>query len=228
MLSRAKNFLLEIIFPIRCVGCGEEGDWFCENCARKVQLNPQQFCPVCWQANLGGRICERCASPLDGLRVAASYQKNPELAHAIQALKYKFSEPLAANLAAVLARSIRSKNYQAERIIISIPLHKKRLRWRGFNQAELLARFVSQELNLPLERGLIRIKNTPQQAKLSRNERIQNLANAFALAPDFSPLGKTILLVDDVASTGTTLVEAAKILKQNGAREVWGLVLARG
>jgi len=227
VLSRAKNFLLEIIFPIHCVGCGSEGEWLCENCAHKIQLNAQQFCPVCWQANLGGRVCVRCSSPLDGLRVAASYQKNPELAHAIQTLKYKFSEPLAANLAAILARSISSKNYQAERIVVPIPLHKKRLRWRGFNQAELLARFVSSKLNLPFAHGLTRTKNTAQQAKLSRAERIRNLAAAFELAPDFSPQGKTILLVDDVASTGTTLVEAAKILKQNGAQEVWGLVLAR-
>jgi ComF family protein len=211
------------------VACREEGEWFCQSCSQKIIPNKKQFCPICWTENLGGRTCQNCEnSELDGLRVAASYQKNPELARAIQTLKYKFSENLAKNLGEILARSISQKNYQAERVIIPIPLHKKRLRWRGFNQAELLSKTVARNLDLPIEQSLIRIKNTSQQAKLSRSERILNLKDAFELDSNFSAQNKTILLVDDVASTGTTLLEAAKILKKNGAKEVWGLVLARG
>ena len=228
MLAKLKDALLEILFPVRCVGCSEEGEWFCESCSQKIIPNEKQFCPVCWQESFGGKVCTNCESPLDGLRVAASYQQNPELAKAIQTLKYKFSEPLAENLAEVLSRSISQKKYVSERVIIPIPLHKKRRRWRGFNQAELLANSVAKKLNLPLENSLVRTKNTPQQAKLSRDERIQNLENAFELAPNFSAKDKTILLVDDVASTATTLLECAKVLKKNGAKEVWGLVLARG
>jgi len=228
VLAKFKNFLLEIIFPVRCVGCDTEGEWFCKNCVAKIIPNEKQFCPICWSENGGGKICERCSSPLDGLRVAASYRENPELARAITTLKYKFSEPLAANLAKIIVQSITAKNYSTERVVSFIPLHKKRSRWRGFNQAKLLSKFVAPKLNLPLEGSLIRIKNTSQQAKLNRTERIQNLENAFELAPNFIAKDKTILLVDDVASTGTTLIEAAKILKKNGAKEVWGLVLARG
>ncbi|MFH0834532.1 MAG: ComF family protein [Patescibacteria group bacterium] len=228
MLGKLKNSLLEIIFPVRCTGCGAEGEWFCESCTQKIVPNAKQFCPVCWRENFGGKVCVRCSSSLDGLRVAASYQKNPELARAIATLKYKFSENLAQNLGAILARSVVQKNYFGERVIVPIPLHKKRLRWRGFNQAELLARSAAQKLDLPLQDLLLRTKNTAQQAKLSRAERLRNLENAFVLKSDFSVRDKTILLVDDVASTATTLLEAAKVLKKAGAREVWGLVLARG
>jgi len=229
VFTKIKNTLLEILFPIRCIGCGEEGEWFCGNCVAKVELNQKQFCPICWQENLGGRVCRDCRdSPLDGLRVAGSYQDNPHLAKAIKILKYKFSENLAKNLGEILAQSIAQKDYDGARVVSFIPLHKKRLRWRGFNQAELLAKTVSQNLNLPLQDSLLRQKNTSQQAKLSRQERIQNLRDAFAIHPDFPAKNKIVILVDDVASTSTTLIEAAQVLKNAGAREVWGLVLARG
>ncbi|MFH1546697.1 MAG: ComF family protein [Patescibacteria group bacterium] len=228
MLSRAKDFLLELVFPVRCVGCRTEGEWFCGVCAKKVRLNEKQFCPLCWQENFGGRLCENCEASLAGLRVAASYERNPELAEAVKTLKYKFSEPLARNLGELLARAVAQKSYASERVVSFIPLHKKRQRWRGFNQAELLARFVAANLGLPLAELLVRTKNTSQQAKLSREERLQNLRDAFALRPDSAVAGKTVILVDDIASTGSTLLEAAKILRSGGAREVWGLVLARG
>ncbi|MFH0776377.1 MAG: ComF family protein [Patescibacteria group bacterium] len=228
MLAKIKNAFLEIIFPVRCVGCGAEGEWFCEKCATKIIPNEKQFCPVCWTPSFGGKICADCASPLDGLCVAASYQKNPELATAIRALKYKFSENLAQNLGAILVQAMTQGDYQPGCIIVPIPLHRKRLRWRGFNQAELLAKFVAQKLNLPIQDLLTRTKNTSQQAKLSRAERLRNLENAFQIAPSFSAQDKKFLLIDDVASTATTLIEAAKILKKDGAKEVWGLVLARG
>ena len=228
MLSKFKNFFLEMIFTVRCVGCGEEGEWFCGNCVRKIQLNQKQFCPICWRENFGGKVCDRCESSLAGIRVAASYEKNPELARAVKTLKYKFSKNLAENLAMILARSVSQKNYTSERVVSFVPLHKKRLKWRGFNQAELLAKKVSMNLNLPLENFLIRTKNTPQQVKLSRKERLQNLKNAFEVSLEFSVVNKTVILVDDISSTSSTLVECAKVLKKAGAKEVWGLVLARG
>ncbi len=195
---------------------------------RKIQLNQKQFCPICWRENFGGKVCDRCESPLAGIRVAASYEKNPELARAVKTLKYKFSENLAANLAAILTQSVSQKNYTSERIISFVPLHKKRLKWRGFNQAELLAEKVSANLGLPLENLLVRTKNTSPQAKLNRAERLQNLKNAFEVSPEFSAKNKTVILVDDVSSTGSTLIECAKVLKKAGVGEVWGLVLARG
>jgi len=230
IFKRCCDFVIDLIFPIRCVSCRREGEWFCSSCAAKVSLSQKQFCPVCWNFNLGGKVCENCKTktPLAGLRVAASYAENPTLASAVKTLKYKFSKPLARNLAGILTRAITQKDYAEERIITAIPLHAKRLRYRGFNQAELLAREVSQNLQLPYEDLLIRNRNTLQQAKLSREKRLQNLRDAFSLASSINLQNKTVILVDDIASTATTLSEAAKVLRAAGAKEVWGLVIARG
>jgi competence protein ComFC len=228
MFLHIKNLILEIIFPVRCVNCRTEGEWFCESCVVKIELNQKQFCPICWQENMMGKLCESCNSPLDGLRVAASYEQNPELARAVKTFKYKFSENLADNLAEILSRVISQKSYASERVVSFIPLHQKRSRWRGFNQAELLAKRVAANLNLPLENLLVRVKNTSQQAKLNREGRLKNLEKAFELRQGIDLTNKTVILVDDVASTATTLIEAAKVLKNSGTKEVWGLVLARG
>lgn len=225
MFIALRNFLLDLIFPVRCTGCGREGEWLCASCAENIELNQKQYCPVCWRKSERGATCTDCHSPLTGLYVAASYRSNPELAKAVKQLKYKFSESLAKHLGKLLAQDFLR---EADSVIIPIPLHRKRLRWRGFNQAELLAREVSEQLGLPLEDVLTRTKDTSQQAKLSREERLQNLEQAFALRPDAPELkGKNVILVDDVASTGTTLVEAAKALRVAGVAQVWGLVLAR-
>ena len=228
MLLSLKKFCFDLIFPVRCIGCGLEGELLCEECLGRVQLNKEQFCPVCWQPSLGGKVCGSCDSPLAGLRVAASYERNPELAKAVRTLKYKFSEDLAGKLAQILVRSIQQKSYVGERVITPVPLHRKRERWRGFNQAELLATAVAEKLNLPLEHLLIRAKNTSQQAKLSKQERLKNIGGAFVLAPEIVMKDRTVILVDDIASTGSTLIECAKVLKKNGAKKIWGLVLARG
>lgn len=185
---------------------------------------------MCWCESAFGRTCTNChpQSALAGLRVAASYEQNPILARVIEQLKYKFSEPLAETLAEILSRVIREVNYEQERVVTFVPLHTTRERWRGFNQAELLARAVAKQLNLPLVPLLARTRPTLQQAKLKRAERLTNLADAFILASDFPLKGKTIILVDDVASTSTTLIECAQVLRRAGAGEVWGLVVARG
>lgn len=230
IFRRYFDFVIDLIFPTRCVSCRREGELFCSSCAARVSLNEQQFCPVCWSLNLGGKVCVACESksPLTGLRVAASYAENPTLAVAVKTLKYKFSKSLARNLAVILTNAITQKNYGTERVITAIPLYAKRLRYRGFNQAELLAREVACNLQLPYEDLLIRNRNTLQQAKLSRGKRLQNLLGAFTCISKANLQDKTIILVDDVASTGATISEAAKVLRTAGAKEVWGLVIARG
>ncbi len=230
MFTQLKNLFLDLLFPVRCVGCKRDGVWFCTECGEKVKLKTSQYCPSCWCNTTGGHNCENCdtSSLLTGLRVAASYEANPELARAVKQLKYRFSEPLADALGEILARSVRQTNYTGERIITFVPLHLKRQRWRGFNQAELLARAVGHKLKLPVEDLLTRVRNTPPQAKLDRTTRLTNLKDAFAVQSNLKLQGKTILLVDDVASTGASLAECARVLRAAGAKSVWGLVLARG
>jgi len=109
-----------------------------------------------------------------------------------------------------------------------VPLSKKRLKWRGFNQAEIIANILADNFKLEIDaKNLKRIKNTKPQAKLNERERRNNLADCFSWLGD-KLNGRNIILVDDVATTGSTLNECAKVLKQAGASEVWGLVVANG
>jgi ComF family protein len=120
-------------------------------------------------------------------------------------------------------------------LIIPVPLHPKRLRWRGFNQAELLAKYLGENMtpgfSLPvLSDVLIRQKNTTTQMKIKNySERQKNMEGAFGINKENNNLirSKNILLVDDVATTGSTLFECARILKKSGAASVFGIVVAR-
>lgn len=120
-----------------------------------------------------------------------------------------------------------SNNKLTDTTLIPIPLSKKRLRWRGFNQAELLARELAAAFAYPLNQDLKRIKHAWPQADLNGAERLNNIADSFAWTGT-SLGGRTIILIDDVATTGATLNEAARILKTAGAGAIYGLVLAKG
>jgi len=137
-------------------------------------------------------------------------------------------ELAAGQFARVEAHILKNRD---ETRMIALPLHKRRRRERGFNQSELLAQTISERLGISLLPGdtLVRIRSTPPQLSMkSRAARLENLRDAFAVQTTNEITGKTILLVDDVSTTGATLNEAARALKAAGAREVWGLVVAHG
>lgn len=169
---------------------------------------------------------------LDALIVGTEYQHGHILPKAIHRLKYTFDIALASELAHILInqfhRHFTGNYYFEEWMVTSVPLHPSRERWRGFNQAESLAIHFCRTVSLPYARLLIREKNTPAQAKLSRQERLVNVRDAFSFVSDADIVGKNILLIDDVCTTGATLMQCATILKQNGAVNVMGLVLGRG
>jgi ComF family protein len=116
------------------------------------------------------------------------------------------------------------------KIIIPVPLHVKRFRWRGFNQSELLADSIALHFKLPVEKTvLVRQKNNiPQVEVKDRKDRIENIKDAFICSSNEKVKDKTVILIDDVATTSATLGECAKALKSAGAKEVWGVVVARG
>ena len=229
--------LLDFLFPRKCLGCGRLGAYFCSQCLNFISLNPQRICPVCGRLSIDGQTHPQCLKPqsLDGLTAIFSYQGL--IKKAIKKLKYRFISDLAEDLVELFlsfcgedkafTRFTQKKNV----FLIPIPLHQKRLAWRGFNQAELLGEIIASNLNLNfLPNLLLRIKNTPPQAKLKKKERLENVKGAFKFnlaLKRFKHQTSNILLFDDVWTTGATLKEAAKVLKRNGAQRVWGLTLAR-
>lgn len=236
-VSRIKKIVLDTLFPTYCLSCGAPGNWICARCLSEIELNDRQLCPWCEKVfTLKGNLCyfcrERKISCLDGLVAAASYE-NPSIRRSIYNLKYRFVAELAAPLSELLLKSLLENNVSLPRYIVPVPLHPRRLRWRGFNQSRLLAEKISGELALPIRIEVLdALKRTrhkkPQMEIKKYRDRRDNVRGIFSLAVEPSKLkGARILLVDDIATTGATLQECAKVLKENGAKYVVAAVIAR-
>ncbi len=227
--------IIDILFPINCLNCGQEKTWICADCLPKIPQNTTHYCLNCKKQTKLGEYCSACAPrfALDKVWIAGDFQ-NKILSQLIRSYKYKFAQDIADPLGLFLLNFLREnvikqqKNLFAKTtLIIPVPLHNKRLRWRGFNQSEKLAVRIATELKITQNNNLKRIKFKKPQSNLQKNERLKNIQAAFAWQG--AKLDKqNIILIDDVATTGATLNECAKVLKANGATEVWGLVLANG
>lgn len=169
---------------------------------------------------------------LDGVIYGLAYAENPEIQAAIKQFKYRYTQDLADHFGEILMTKISQLRAFAKKkiIFIPIPLHRKRLWERGFNQAELIAENIAGRMagQGQVYSLLRRNRYTSQQAKLGKRDRQYNLEGAFELSGDLSLLeGRVCFLVDDVCTTGSTLDECARILKQKGLKKVYGLVIAR-
>ncbi len=237
LVSKGGSKLLDLVFPITCLGCGQEGELTCAKCLALVPEPDSQVCPLCKVPfSQNGATCQKCRNQvaLDGLFVARLYRFRL-VETLIYTLKYRFLERAALPLVTLLETSLAHHSLPLPDILIPVPLHSRRLRFRGFNQAELLAEELSKRLmpglGIPLDtKSLIRTRFTKPQMKAdSREERLHNLSNAFTTEKiTAGPLvGKYVWLIDDVATTGTTLDECARALKIAGVKKVWGVVIAR-
>ncbi|HEX8974146.1 MAG TPA: ComF family protein [Patescibacteria group bacterium] len=235
LLLKSKKVMLDTLFPIFCLRCHKEGSWICDSCLEKIPINTEQLCPLCEKTETpNGRTCFACRkkTSLDGLIVAASY-RDKLISHTIHLFKYSFVADLHKPLGGILVKALLKTDAELPNFIIPVPLHPRRLRWRGFNQAELLSQHLAKNI-LPANELAIktdtleRLRYTGVQKSIKNiRERKSNIAGAFKVKNKQDVFGKTILLIDDVATTGATLFECAKTLKQAGARQVFALVVAR-
>ena len=200
------DFVVSIVSPERCAACDE-----------RVAVRTV-FCPAC--------ACSVVARPAPSGDDWAPFVYGGALAHAIQRFKYASRADLARPLGELLRRGVPDDLERAPEVVVPVPLHPARLVERGFNQATLLAGPAARQLRAPLRpRALERVLDTPRQALLDRARRIANLDGAFRARDPFL-VGKRVLLVDDVRTTGATLRACALALRAAGAREVGTLVLA--
>lgn len=250
------RFFIDIIFPIECLECKQEGDWLCAKCTQSIPINQEPYCLNCKIKTNLGEFCEKCKAQysLDGVFITSSYD-NKLVQQAIKTLKYRFVKDVSRELSKLLILFMQNaltpnplsqrergrgdghflkdhspavlKNF-SQAILIPVPLHKKRQRWRGFNQAEALAYYIAEHFNLEVDKsGLQRVRHTRAQAKLGEEERKKNITGSFIWQGE-ELNNRSIIIIDDVVTTGATLEECAQALKQAGAREVWGLVVAKG
>ncbi|EKE10770.1 MAG: hypothetical protein ACD_15C00204G0022 [uncultured bacterium] len=241
ILENIKTFVLDTLFPINCLGCARDNIWFCSDCQKNIELLSFQKCPVCEnRITESGLVCPKCrpSSRLDALLVSVKY-RDGYIRKLIHLYKYKFIEDLHVPLGNLMLKIILSSKIPLPDMIIPVPLHPRRLRWRGFNQSQLLADYIGKNIaagfEIPVcENILFRKKYTSPQMKIKKySQRLSNLEDALDVKKnDKNHLSndlknKTILLIDDVATTGATIFECAKILKANGAKKVFGVVVAR-
>ncbi|MFA5754128.1 MAG: phosphoribosyltransferase family protein [Patescibacteria group bacterium] len=222
-----KKFLLNLLFPVECLDCGQTGAWLCDRCFRRLTAET----PTKNQRS-ESRTSNLKIPALNGIFIAGDYE-NPRLARLIRKFKYGFLSALGKILGQFLSHSWSGQLFlmpglRVQEIwLIPIPLSKKRLRWRGFNQAEILAQAISRDFGYPLCLDLRRTRDTKPQADLSEKKRLANINGCFTWnGSDLN--GRTLIIIDDVITTGATMNEAALCLKQAGAKEVYGLVLAKG
>lgn len=220
----------------RCTICSVMTDTpqnsLCPTCAEEVQLRTGGYCPQCG-ITFGTHNspleqcpdCRRKPPPWDSIHFFGTY--DGKLRDLI--LSYKFNNGFGRShlLADMAYRAFDSIGTRTPDIIIPVPLHTRRLLWRGFNQSTELSRLLGKKLDRPvLTGGLIRTRHTVPQTRLGMVERQVNIKDAFIAVPE-KVNGKVILIVDDVYTTGATLTECAKTLKRAGAAGVDVLVLAR-
>lgn len=219
--------VLDAIVPRRCGLCGRFDTFLCAECAAGLPPARPPRCPTCCGSLAARRDCRRCAAvlvqPLDGMR--APFLLEDSARRLVHALKYDGLSALAEPMGRLIAASLHDWGIRPD-VVLPVPLHGSRRRWRGFNQSELVARSCAAATDLPMRADLLRrVRATPQQVRASGIEaREANVAGAFAATGAVT--GQTVLLVDDVCTTGATLRACASALRAAGARRVYGLTFA--
>lgn len=229
LLSQGGRGLVDAVYPLECVGCGNGGKVICDRCLAGLPALMPPFCEVC--AVPGDFIrCPPCrdATPsFDGIRAPFLYAG--AIRQAVLAFKYGGVRAAAPQLGGMLADYLRDNPLPGD-WMAAVPMHPRRRRERGYNQAELLAREVSRRNGLEY-RGDLLVRNravAPQAGTATAAERATNVAGSVAVSlPGDGDLdGVSIIIVDDVATTGNTLEVCAAALKAAGTQSVWGLTLA--
>lgn len=219
---------MEIFFPKRCVGCGKYSTYLCTDCAKKIEQYTTPLCFECGRITENGQYCPQCKrktkTKLNGIIACANYEVGPTR-EIIHHLKYSGFAELAEVLGEIICQRLGKFAFK-NAVVVPVPLHKKREAERGYNQCELIARYVCKKFDVPGGCALARVKKSLPQVKLDRQKRLTNLLGAFACIDRELILGKNVLLIDDVTTTGATLSECAAVLMASGAKKVLGIVVA--
>jgi ComF family protein len=226
-LAKFKGAALNLLFPQRCLGCGREGDLICSSCQLSLPKLVPPLCPKCGRPQSSGILCPDCVpwkAHIDGIRSPFRFEGLAR--QAVHQLKYKNLRSLAQTLADLLSQYLVLNPIPVD-ILMPVPLHPRRLKERGYNQSALLASHLGKSIGLPVDESCLARRKflLPQARTQSVIERRRNVEEAFSC--DKLSAGKQVLLVDDVSTSGATLDACAEVLKQAGAKSVWGLVFAR-
>jgi ComF family protein len=230
LFNKVCENIINLLFPNKCIICEKYGLLLCHDCFSNIEKVLTSICPECGRISVNSRFCARCRNKnnryIYSVHIATSYQ-SPIIKELIKSFKYHGLTGLSEICGELIHQRIKNIDIPNNTVIVPVPLHQLKYNRRGFNQSELIARYLSKRLQIPGADALSRIKNTTNQVKLQRSARIENMQNVFECHdPDFVA-GKNILLVDDVFTTGATLGECARMLKLAGAKKIYGAVVTR-
>lgn len=224
------KFLKEVLFPLFCVICDEEGKLVCDVCLESVKKQVVFSCPSCHTINADGTCCEDCKDKSFISKIFSPFSyTDPVISRLVHALKYEYIEEAAHYIKVLIEPFVEQhkdalSSYDA---IVSVPLHRRRYAERGFNQADVVARILSEFIGRPIIAPLSRKKYTRQQMLLSKEQRLKNVSDVFV--SDLRLSYRSILLVDDVYTTGATMQACAAAIKEaNPDIFVSGFTIARG
>ncbi len=202
---------LDILFPVSCLECKKGSKYICDDCLTKVEV-----------------ICR--INPKNNTYSIFKYEA--VVRKAIIALKYKFASDVVRELSQICTQKLKNDLYfsSTNTILIPIPLHSRRQNWRGFNQSEVVGKQIAKDLGWEFEPNiLVRELASKPQVGLTKSERVRNISGKFAVNSSLKEKirGQKIIVFDDVVTTGATMEEAIKVLEKSGAKEVFGLTIAK-
>lgn len=225
--------VLYFLLPIRCVGCRKPGEWFCAPCLSKIKPVYIFTCINCEKPAINGFTHPGCRTSWSLDCLISAFRYEGAIAKAVKQLKYRQVTALVDILVKMALEEFLETEilFGEEMIVVPVPLHWIAKWKRGFNQAEMIAKALADQLDLEVRSDLLkRTKYTISQTSLPGDKRRENIRNAFAVNKKKRQEIKDrhFLLVDDVCTTGSTLKECAKVLKRAGAKSVWGMSIAKG
>lgn len=231
-LKGLKTFLSKFVYnpKWRCIVCGKEifqQGYYCEECERELPLNDGPFCDHCGRrVTVGRQFCSTCKGRLTAVDKARSaYDYKEPISKLIKKAKYNGDKYVLQAFVKRMLFVYLKNNFNCDAIVF-VPMTEKSLKKRGFNQSEILAKYMSEELEIPLLYCLEKCKATKRQANLNREQRLKNLQDSFRVTDKKQVLDKTVLIVDDVTTTGSTAEAIALKLKRAGASSVKLLTVA--
>ena len=225
LLTKARKAALDFLLPLYCVGCRREGRGICRECMSAVS-ELRAYCQVCARPGEASP-CRRCSTtPLPIVGIRAAYPFEGAVRSAVHAFKYRNYRALAPQLADILARRLEGAFIPAT-LIVPVPMHPRRERSRGYNQAALLASELARLTGIPSGKDVLKrvVDSPPQVQRGSMAARMEIAEGTFEATASVE--GEAVLLIDDVVTTGSTMSACAKALWEASADSVWGLALAR-
>lgn len=228
MIEIITQSLRDLIFPKQCFRCKSWGNFICAPCSQTLKSQTYQRCIICQKPSLGGWTHPKCKNSFrpDRLITIFDYQ-DLTLSRLINTAKLSLVPEIFSELARASCTRLEIQSpLWRQFVLCPIPQTGSKSRWRGFNQSELIAKEFSQRFQIAIDRILVKSRSTKQQKQLNKQQRTFNLRKSFQISqPEYLP--KQILLIDDITTTGSTFLEATKVLKKAGVKSIWCLAIAQ-